>query len=329
MRRLNKKQVKRPCHYPASRLLFRTMNTHVFIARGTGGGRGDAEQRVHSVVSAIASGTDTSDLVVTVYLLARRDFWNAHTYTQTITPAVFSLTGRHWEFVRRFGAPENLPERFPLIRMAFGLKEPFPRTIHDVYGWELRCESFDDLLAYTFAHELHHYRRYHLGLHPGEGEQATCRWALGRAAAMGFQVSGQKYQSPRARKTEDDVSAEPNPVLLSRLKRSASQLCPSDLRELEQWTRKRIADVAEKRRQSPMERHFAHVRALPPGAELILTRDSDPRSRYPGQRAVKVRNLRGDSYRVALRTPDGEEWLWPMQWLKAAHSMPPNNGDTP
>lgn len=250
------------------------MNTHIFIALGAGR-LGDVEGRVRTAVETIAQGTDTRGLVVAAYALGRRDFWHAHTYTRKMTSAVFRLTGRNWAFVRRFPVPGGLPARFPLIRMAFGMRDSFPRTIQDVYGWELRCERFEDLAAYTFAHELHHFRRYHLGLHPGEGEQTTCRWALAQAAEAGYRVTGRKHKCGR----------KPKP-----------------------------------KKQLPLPQHFVDIRALPPGAELRLMRDSGRRSKYVGQRAVKVRTLRRNSYRVAVRTLDGRDWLWPMQWLEAVES---------
>ena len=65
-----------------------------------------------------------------------------------------------------------------------------------------------------------------------------------------------------------------------------------------------------------MQKHFAHLRSLPPGEQLVITRDDNPRSGYVGLRAVKIRTLRRNSFRIAIRTPDGKEWHWPMQWLQ-------------
>jgi len=306
------------------------MNAHIFTARGIPFSLADMETRARAVLSDIARDTHTSGLIVAVYLLARRDFWEAHTYTDAVTPAVFARTGREWEFVRRFGVPPGLPERFPLIRMAFGLKDPFPRTIHDVYGWELQCQRFEDLLAYTFAHELHHYRRYYLGLHAGEGEQTACRWALAHAAQAGYRVQGTRERPPTRPKAKqpDGTPGINDTGLLRRIKLAASHLNSTELEELQRWTRERLATFAGRLNPSPMERHFARLRSLPPGAELIITRDDDPRSRYVGLRAVKIRTLRRNSFRIAVRTPDGKEWHWPMQWLKLPDKLnPEKEGD--
>jgi len=245
------------------------MRVYVFTSRGAARRSGNIEHRTLSVLETIADGTDTRDLIVAVYLLKRKDFWQAHTYTRPVTRAVFQRTGKRWDFVLRFEPPPALPDRFPLVRMALGTRDAYPRTSTDVYGWRLRCERFEDLLAYAFAHELHHFRKYHLGLHPRQGEQAACRWALGRAAKTGFSVTGVRIRSERR---------------------------------------------PRRRSPQPLPPHYESLRALPPGTELTIVRDSG-RRRYVGQRAIKVRNLRRNSYRMAVRTPDGREWRWPMQWL--------------
>jgi hypothetical protein len=45
-----------------------------------------------------------------------------------------------------------------------------------------------------------------------------------------------------------------------------------------------------------------------------IVRD-DSRHPYTGQTAAKVRNLRGQSMRMAIKTGDGKVWHWPMEWL--------------
>ena len=250
------------------------MNLTLSIARGAVSKGENFHRKIPAVLDAIADGTDTHHLVIALYLLRRQDFWHAHTYTHPVTPTVFEKTGNIWAFVRRFEPPPALPKRFQLIRMAFGMQDPFPRTITDIYGWRLQCERFEDLLAYTFGHELHHFRRYHLGLHLREGEQSACRWALDIAAAAGYRVTGVRL--PRKKKKPRKPTRSP---------------WPAHLRE-----------------------HFERLRDFPAGVELTITRDS-ARSPYPGQSAVKVRNLRKNSCRMAVRTPDGREWHWPMQWL--------------
>ncbi len=249
------------------------MRIETFVSRLARRSVDGLAQRIPDIVRTIADGTDTDGLVVVVYLLQRKEVWQAHAYSRPVSARVFEQTGRQWDFVQTFGAPPDLPGRFRLIRMAFGMREPFPRRFEDAYAWRWRCETFDDLLALTFAHELHHFRKYHLGLHPREGEQAACRWALARARTCGFHVEGVRGRARQRR-----------PV-------------PG---------RRRWSDATL--------RHFELLRSLPPGAPIRVAHDTG-RARCRGGCALKVRNLRRDSYRMAIRTPDGREWHWPMQWL--------------
>jgi len=301
------------------------MRVHVFASSGAVRRSSNIQTRILHILDALAHDTNTQGLIVAVYLLRRRDFWQAHAYTDTVTPAAFIRTGKEWAFVQRFQIPPGLPERFQLIRMAFGMLAPYPRTLTDVYDWELRCDRFEDLLAYTFAHELHHFRRYHLGLHPGEGEQSACRWALETAAKAGFSAQGTRLRPRRKRRKrtrkEVHLPADMNPGLLRRIKLSASHLSLEDLRDLNKWIRDRMAAATRRPERSRLAQHFERLRSLPQGAELLIIRDNG-RGAYLGRTAVKVRNLRRNSYRLSVRTPDGKEWHWPMQWLKSLKSEP-------
>ena len=298
------------------------MRIQVFAARGAVPGKSSLVDRIPVVLESLAKDTETHALVVAVYLLARRGLWQADTHTVMVTPSVFTRDSKRWDFVRRFGTPPGLPDRFQLVRMAFGMRASYPRTIMDTYDWQLRCEWFEDPLAYTFAHELHHYRRYHLDRHPGEGEQAACRWALERARAAGYRVEGTRTEPRKRRRRPPERVAlpkGPNPDRLRRVKRAASRLSRDDLRDLSQWTRDRLAADRSAHAPTAEDFHVRTLRSLPPGAPLLIVNDEGG-SRYVGQTAAKVRNLRRDSYRMAVRTPDGREWHWPMQWLKPAES---------
>ena len=57
--------------------------------------------------------------------------------------------------------------------------------------------SFLDQLAFLYAHELHHFRRYHLRMHRGEGEQSANRWALNYVISLGFRVTGSRNSQPK------------------------------------------------------------------------------------------------------------------------------------
>jgi len=261
------------------------MRVHVFKGRGLKSCRTHDDAAIRRTLRVIAAGSDTRELTVVVYLLNRKSFWEAHAYTDHVTPAVFQHTGPSWNFVKRFGPPPGLRPRFRLIRMAFGMQQTFPRWVTDVYGWKLRCESFLNLLAYTFGHELHHYRRYVLGLHPGQGEQAACRWAIQMANQTGYGLE--------AIRVKIDPATVPRCAEALRRKKWISALCVKH------------------------KDHFELLRSLPDGAPLIITHDSG-KSRHVGMPAFKIRNLKKGSYRMSVRTPDGKEWFWPMQWLLPA-----------
>jgi len=70
--------------------------------------------------------------------------------------------------------------------------ETYPRTERDIYDWEFHYATQADHLAVLFAHELHHFRRYHLGMHPREGEHGANQWAIKHAKAHGFQAEGRR-----------------------------------------------------------------------------------------------------------------------------------------
>lgn len=247
------------------------MQLHIFTSRGAVRRADNTEARVRDVVETLAADTDTGDLVVATYLTRHKDLWHAEATTRPVTRRMFERGGRKWGFVARFDVPRGLPRRFHLIRMVFGMGATYPMTVRDVYDWELRCERFEELVAYTFAHELHHFRKYALGLHPRQGEQAACKYALAVAPAAGYGVTGRRV---KPRKT-----AALNP-------------------------------------------HAALLRALPKGAALVITHDTGPK-RYLGQPAIKLHTPRRGKTRIAIRTADGREWYWPMNWLALPQQAAP------
>lgn len=142
----------------------------------------------------LAADTPTSDLVLAVYFL-RHSTWSggvafAHDW---LTPAKFVSQRGRWNFTQRFILPSDLAPRFKLIRLQFGLKNSsYPMCQTDTYGWKLRYQTFSDHIAFLFAHELHHYRRFHLGWHPREGEQSANQWAREQVQRLGFQVTAER-----------------------------------------------------------------------------------------------------------------------------------------
>jgi len=149
------------------------------------------QDSIEAVLRRVAEGTDTNDLVVGVYLPSKSHGWRGQLLLEWLDPESFhDHAGRKFAFARNFKRPKDLPERFKLIRLAFGLSGKYDHSVVDVYGWRVHLDSFEDHVAYVFAHELHHFRRYHLGMHPGEGEGSATRWGLERAWEAGYSVWG-------------------------------------------------------------------------------------------------------------------------------------------
>lgn len=229
------------------------------------------------VLERVAEGTDTRDLVVALYLLpgihASRGTAYVHRW---MTPDDFTTGRGNWKFTQRFGAADGLPDRFKLIRMRLD-PDPatYPRDERDGYRWLFRYGAFDDHLAALFGHELHHFRRHHLGMHPRAGEHAANRWALEHAVRLGYNVRGKPGQPARRR---------PVPPL--------SGLFAG-------WRRK----------TDP----YAALRRLRAGERIRI--DRDPRNRYTGEPAELVRPVRANAKRMVIRTSDGLIWRWPLAWV--------------
>ena len=295
------------------------MRVCVFAENGALAKVGASEADITGLLEDLADDTDTTDLVVAVYLLRRNAAWEAHLHEEMIGPGEFCRVRGEWGFVQRFGTPEGLPERFQLVRIALGVRRAYPEREIDIYGWEMTFGSFRDHLAYTFVHELHHFRRDHLGGHKGEGEHSATKWALGRLQHAGFDVHGLRLpvkRRRRARKKELRLPEEVSPEALRRTKLSALRLSAEDLRRLDRWIRRRLAASGRQTRSVKLERHFEKLRGLPEGAPVLIRSDDSPGG-YTGQLAVKVRSLRRNSPRMQIRTADGREWHWMMEWLDA------------
>lgn len=292
------------------------MKAYVFSDKGAIEKSGLDEKGVLNVLERVARTTDTDDLVVAVYLLNGHSNWKGLCKVGGLARGDFARKSRGWSFVKRFPLPDDLPRRFQLIRLSFGMAGTYPQNVSDVYGWEVHCPNFAGHLAYTFAHELHHFRRYHLRMHPGEGEQRACQWALTRMVEARFPVRGERVRMRRRRAPKAiKLKVRANPELLEAVKTDARRLGIEDLQELQRWTRERIAAARAGTPPTQLEKHMNRLRELPAGARVLITGD-DRRGLYLGQRAVKVRTLRRSSTRMVIRTADGQEWRWPMQWLE-------------
>lgn len=179
------------------------MKVYVFAEDNSVRGNLCQPDRIRNVLEKVAATTETAGLVVAVYLLGGSNRWGGHMIPGCLDRTQFySHSGRGWAFIRSWPPPADLPERFNLIRMVFGTAARYPRTTQDNHGWKQRFPSFDHHLASLFAHELHHHRRHHLGLHHGEGEQLACKWEIQRAKEAGFDVVSHRVHGRRRRRIQ-------------------------------------------------------------------------------------------------------------------------------
>jgi len=152
------------------------------------------QERIVQTLHLVASTTNTRDLVVALYFLPGVAMNRGTAYVRSWMTRESFATGRgKWAFTKMWHVPSDLPEKFKLIRIRMdGNSQHFPRTERDSYDWEFTYATFFDNLATLFAHELHHFRRYHLGFHPHEGEHSADKWALNHVRSLGFNVKGRK-----------------------------------------------------------------------------------------------------------------------------------------
>jgi len=248
-----------------------------------------SSERIRAVLERVVAGTDVSDLVVAVYLVRGSAAWAGEYVPDELGPTdLHHRSNGDWRFVESFALPDDLPKQFKLIRMVFGTSARYPKTTVDRYGWRERFERFEDHVANLFAHELHHYRRYHLGLHLGEGEQAACKWALMRAKEAGFLVEGQRMRRRRRKPQKAKrVPSKKNPDLVQRAKQRLSHLAVDDLQEVAAWIEDRISRLETRAEKGRMRTHFDALRSLVDGSLVRITRDDTRTSPYIGQTAVK------------------------------------------
>jgi len=147
-----------------------------------------------SVLTPVSSGTDIKDLVLAVYMINRNIASSGVAYVQNwLTQKQFITFRGRWNITKNFPTPNDLPIKYKLIRLQFGINYlHYPLRQQDSYGWELSFNTFIDHFAFLYAHELHHFRRFHLGFHPREGENSANKWALQKVRELGFDVAGEK-----------------------------------------------------------------------------------------------------------------------------------------
>lgn len=152
------------------------------------------QSQFSDIMFQVAGDTATKGLIVAVYLTNSRKWTGGVAYARDwLNQNLFQSNRGRWKFTNRFGIPNDLPESFKLIRLHFGSKNAsYPVEQIDQYDWHLKYDSIQDHIAFLFAHELHHFRRYHLNLHPREGENSANKWALAKTSELGFKVEGEK-----------------------------------------------------------------------------------------------------------------------------------------
>ena len=273
--------------------------------------------RIKNVLSLVAETTDTRDLVVALYLAPKGTWYGGTAYVRHwVLPQHFRPRRGKWGKFGHHPQPPDLPAKFRLIRLLLPLgSSSYPLTEEDRYRWVHRFASFADHLAHLFAHELHHYRRHHLGLHPREGEHGANRWALAHIVAQGFQVTSERLPARQRRKRK------PSKIAL------ASVLNPLDfvsakniLRGQAHWqdvAQHLLLNISKKAREEYMAAkmsQFETLRSLPTGTTLLVS--FDPKQRYNGSQATLIRAMRKNSLRIVIRTFDGKLWRWPLAWLE-------------
>jgi hypothetical protein len=166
------------------------METYIFSNADYLRQAGLEHNTIQQTLERVARNTDTRDLVTALYLLRGHHQTRGSAFVRSwMTPETFLANRGKWTFTQKWGIPADLPSQFKLIRMRLDVHlSAFPLKEMDVYGWELQYHHFNDRLAALFAHELHHFRRHHLGLHTREGEHAANRWALEHVQNLGYNV---------------------------------------------------------------------------------------------------------------------------------------------
>lgn len=193
------------------------------------------EAKVREVLDRVARGTNTRGLVVVVRLRTGSNGWSGAYDPNWATPATLRRMRGPWRKAHAAGVPPRLPRRFRLIEITIGTdRMRYPREELNQNGFRLRFRTVRAHLAYIFAHELHHYRTYHLGLHKGEGERAADVWALGKVRALGFGMEMRPVR--KKRRKEKRPRKKPSERYLRRIRRlgrwSLLRLAASDNRRL-------------------------------------------------------------------------------------------------
>jgi hypothetical protein len=233
--------------------------------------------RIEGLLRRVAEATDTTGLIVITEVSSRNAGWGGSFCMREVTPERLARMKGVWREAHSSGVPPGLPSSFRLIEMRIGSRgEKYPRIEYNRNGFKLWFKDFSAHLAYLFAHELHHYRRYCLDMHPREGEKSADRWAAARANETGYSMNLVAVKIRRRTKRRSR-------------RRPAGPIAMS-------------------------ETDWNEIKNLPSGSPVCVTR-TDNRKLPVGTMVQFIRPMRA-SYRALVRDPAGDERLVPIEWLR-------------
>ena len=275
------------------------------------------QKKIFEIAEQVSATTNTDDLVVAMYVVPKSNWSGGTAYAQGWSNPNDFRTGRgKWKITQLYYIPKDLPKKFKLIRLLLRHNvSNYPLKERDYYGWEHNYGSFYDHFAFLFAHELHHFRRFHSGFHPGEGENSANKWALKHVQDLNFRVESKKLRTLKKKHTKKKT------LVFQQV------FNPKDFIDRNAWSGeinwKQVLNTLflnispQKKQQYVAEKlaHFEKLRSQTPGSVLLVS--YDPKQKYTGQTAILLRSLRRNSIRIVIRTKDGKEWRWPMAWLKS------------
>lgn len=270
-----------------------------------------ADTELRRVLEAVAQDTDVQSLGVDIYLLPDSGIWRGDCRQPRHRAAPEGRPGGEQPAAEVPQPGNTLAE--PDIRIILGDKWLSGGEITTRYGMHLKCQDFLDGLAFLFAHELHHYRRHHLGLHPGEGEVSADRWALERVQQVGFNVQGQRVavtgRKRRPGVAANDAQVAQQMMMLQQYARMSPQEVSDEARKMDQQAPGRNIAKAL---------HYERLRQLPDNALLRICHAGSAvnDAAFKGQIVRKVRTPKRGSYRMPVRLANGREYYWPMEWLE-------------
>ena len=114
------------------------MKTYIFTNKDTMLKDCYQAESIQVVLEKIAENTDTTDLVVAIYLLKGARVWRGELFEEWLKPTDFYHNAkRRMAFIKCFEIPKGLPKRFKLIRVAFGLARRFGKGRVNMYLYNM------------------------------------------------------------------------------------------------------------------------------------------------------------------------------------------------